>query len=155
ILIYLFDASAISEKQIEKELEPFKDFNGTIILVANKIDLLNRNLHSFIPSFPHSFISISSLQKSGISELKDRLLEVIQKQKVNSDVVITNFRHYEALKNTADALQDVLTAIDEKISSEILAADIRRAIFHLSEITGEITTEDLLDNIFSRFCIGK
>ena len=80
---------------------------------------------------------------------------MIREQKVNSDMIITNIRHYEALKNTAESLQNVLTAIDGHLSGEMLSIDIRKAIFHLSEITGDITTDDLLDNIFSKFCIGK
>jgi tRNA modification GTPase len=69
--------------------------------------------------------------------------------------VVSNLRHFEALQQASNALEQVLKAIDMQMSGELLSLDIRKAIFHLGEITGEITTEDLLGNIFSKFCIGK
>jgi tRNA modification GTPase len=71
------------------------------------------------------------------------------------EVVVTNIRHYEALKKTNDALDAVLHGLKSAITGDFLAIDIRRALQHLGEITGEITTDDLLGNIFSKFCIGK
>jgi len=64
-------------------------------------------------------------------------------------------RHYESLQETRKALNDVATGVEQSVSNDLLALDIRQALHHLGEITGEITTEDLLDNIFSKFCIGK
>jgi tRNA modification GTPase len=69
--------------------------------------------------------------------------------------VVSNLRHFEALQQASNALEQVLQAINLQMSGELLSLDIRKAIFHLGEITGEITTEDLLGNIFSKFCIGK
>jgi tRNA modification GTPase len=87
--------------------------------------------------------------------LKQRLVVAVRKDEIKNDIIITNLRHYEALKHTADTLQQVLNGIDMRISGELLALDIRKALFHLAEITGEVTTDDLLANIFSKFCIGK
>jgi tRNA modification GTPase len=70
-------------------------------------------------------------------------------------VVITNLRHYQALLNATASLQQVQNALTSGISGELVAFDIRKAIYHLGEITGEITTDDLLESIFSKFCIGK
>ncbi len=155
IVLYLFDASKTSEVELTNELKEFELHDAIIIPVGNKIDLLKDAPHSLIPSSPHSPIYISSLQKENIHSIVDELRKVLRKQKVNDDVIITNIRHYEALKNTAESLQNVIVAIDGHFSGEMLSIDIRKAIFHLSEITGDITTEDLLDNIFSKFCIGK
>ena len=69
--------------------------------------------------------------------------------------LVTNLRHYESLRETTKALEDVLAGIANGITNDLLAVDIRQALHHLGEITGEITTEDLLENIFSKFCIGK
>ena len=71
------------------------------------------------------------------------------------DTVVTNLRHQQELLNTQNDLNRVLEGIDKGISNDLLAMDIRQALHHLGEITGEITTDDLLDNIFSKFCIGK
>jgi tRNA modification GTPase len=87
--------------------------------------------------------------------LKQRLVAAVRKDEIKNDIIITNLRHYEALKHAADGLQQVLNGIDMRISGELLALDIRKALFHLAEITGEVTTDDLLANIFSKFCIGK
>jgi len=69
--------------------------------------------------------------------------------------LVTNLRHYQSLKETQQALGDVLGGIEKAVSNDLLALDIRTALHHLGEITGEITTDDLLENIFSKFCIGK
>jgi tRNA modification GTPase len=79
----------------------------------------------------------------------------VRKDQVKNDVIITNLRHYEALQHANEALQLVLNGIDMQITGELLAFDIRKALFHLGEITGDVTTDDLLANIFSKFCIGK
>ena len=71
------------------------------------------------------------------------------------DTVVTNTRHYEALSRANESLEKVLQGLDSNITGDFLAMDIRQALHHLGEITGEITTDDLLDNIFSKFCIGK
>ena len=71
------------------------------------------------------------------------------------NVVVTNIRHYQSLVNTQNSLHDVVRGIDNKITNDFLAQDIRHALHYLGSITGQITTDDLLANIFSKFCIGK
>jgi tRNA modification GTPase len=162
VILYLFDASTTSNKELENELEEFKKFDAVVIPVGNKMDLIIHSSHltpHSTPLTPHSSlltpIYISSLHKKNIHSIIDELKKVVEKSRVNNDVVITNIRHFEALKNAAESLQQVLVAIDAKLSGEMLSLDIRKAIFHLAEIVGEVTTEDLLGNIFSKFCIGK
>lgn len=73
----------------------------------------------------------------------------------SSRSIVTNLRHYEALVKTQESLEAALHALENQITGDFVAMDIRRALYHLGEITGEITTDDLLGNIFSKFCIGK
>ena len=73
----------------------------------------------------------------------------------NQDVIITNIRHYDALQNVLKAIFNIKNGLDQKISGDLLSVDINEALMHLGEITGEITTEDLLGNVFANFCIGK
>jgi glycosyltransferase involved in cell wall biosynthesis len=97
----------------------------------------------------------SLVEPCGLNQLYARLQEVVSKDKVSNDVIITNLRHYQALSEAAQALEQVLQSMQQNRKTELLAFDIRKAIFHLGEITGEITNDDLLANIFSKFCIGK
>lgn len=149
IVMYVYDASTTSPAQLEEELLPFKQHQAIVIPVANKTDLATA-----ITDTPLS-IPVSAKNNTGIETLKKRLIEVVKKDEVKNDIIITNLRHYEALKNTYQSLELVLKSMDNKQTGELLAFDIRKAIYHLGEITGEITTDDLLANIFSKFCIGK
>ena len=88
--------------------------------------------------------------------LKDKILSKFQVHEVRQgDVLVTNLRHYQKLVETNNSLDRVLTGLETGVTGDFLAMDIRQALHHLGEITGEITTDDLLENIFSRFCIGK
>lgn len=99
-------------------------------------------------------VNISAKLGTGIEELKKSIIELVKNQKTN-DTVITNLRHYEHLLKAKEALDEVLDGIDFGITGDFLAQDIRLSLHHLGEITGTITTDDLLANIFSKFCIGK
>ena len=92
-----------------------------------------------------------------MEELKQKLTEKVRGHQLETSdqTIVTNLRHFQSLENTNAAFDDVLSGIDLNISGDLLAADIRRALYSLGEITGEITTDDLLDNIFTKFCIGK
>ncbi len=134
----------------------------SFILVVNKSDLLNhltrnlleKDLNEFFSDFPHVFISAA--QKSGIEDLKNLLYESLDTSALQGDrTVVTNLRHYEALKRAEEYLQKAAEGLDTHVTGDFLAMDIRQALFHLGEITGQISTDDLLANIFSKFCIGK
>lgn len=98
---------------------------------------------------------ISAKTGQGLQQLQDKLVGFIEQGLAGSSTVVTNARHYEALSNALASLMDVRKGLDQDITGDFLAIDIRKALFHLGEITGEITTDDLLGNIFSKFCIGK
>jgi tRNA modification GTPase len=161
IVIYLFDASTTTSAELETELNALVKNQAVIIPVANKIDLLNEaNKTQIIDSFNninsiYKPLYVSTLQKENLAQLNQKLIDIVRGDEVKNDVIITNMRHYEALLNTSNALQDVLTGMDLQQTGDLLAFDIRKAIFHLGEIVGDITTDDLLENIFSKFCIGK
>jgi len=158
LVLYLFDASSTTPEQLKEELAQLPEGNRTIIPIRNKIDLVENGSSTggiWDKALYPEMVHISSLNKSGINDLTDHLRSFIQTSKGANDIVVSNLRHYEALQQASDALEKVLQAIEMQMSGELLAMDIRKAIFHLGEITGEITTDDLLGNIFSKFCIGK
>jgi tRNA modification GTPase len=155
LVLYLYDASSTSIEELEKELEHIPQGNHVIIPIGNKVDLLNKAANQ-LPQLSTTHITyLSSLHKKGIDELLARLKDFIKTNKSSNEIVVSNLRHFEALQQASNALEHVLQAIEMNMSGELLSLDIRKAIFHLGEITGEITTEDLLGNIFSKFCIGK
>jgi tRNA modification GTPase len=152
LLIYVFDASEITIAELNSDLESLQKPGITILIVANKIDLLKSEFEH-----PQSaFISISAKEKRHIDELKDKIYSAAVKHQLNGDeTLVTNIRHLEALQKTESALIRLLEGIDNQVTSDFLAMDIKQALHYLGEITGAVTTDDLLDNIFSKFCIGK
>lgn len=152
IILYLYDAHETyghELDQIKSDLELITTKNNSqLLLVANKSDKGNQAIH------PESH-TISALQGIGIRELELKLLDMIHYSENANETILTNIRHVEALQKTADALARVLDGIHNPVTSDYLAMDIRQALHYLGEITGAISTDDLLENIFSKFCIGK
>jgi tRNA modification GTPase len=155
IVLYLFDVLETSAEQLENELNALADLGGLIIPIGNKIDL--GNPQEIQAKFAHreDILYISSKEQTAIQALKTRLRQVIDRDQVNNDVIITNIRHFQALSLAGESLESALLSIDQGRSGELLAFDIRKSIYHLSEIIGDVSTDDLLENIFSKFCIGK
>jgi tRNA modification GTPase len=154
LIIYLFDLSQTSLEEIASEEESLKKFGAPYIKTGNKVDKADPELVDVLKG--HDFIFISASQKTNISELKDKILATFQVKTVKSgDVVVTNLRHYQQLLLTHEALDRVLHGMANQVTGDFLAMDIRQALHYLGEITGTITTDDLLANIFSKFCIGK
>ena len=99
---------------------------------------------------------ISAKDSLGIDELKNDLFKkTVNEQPSSEDVIITNSRHFDALKQIQHSLHEIRSGLDDKRSGDLLAPDIRSCLYYLGEITGEVTNEDKLDYIFSKFCIGK
>src|SRR5690606_36456795 len=124
-----------------------------------KSDLLNersRKDFSTLDRQGQSLVYLSARDKTGIDVLQDHILRKINLHQVNTDeMMVSNIRHLDALQKTSQNLESVLKQIDSPVSSDFLAADIKLALHYLGEITGQVTTDDLLENIFSKFCIGK
>jgi tRNA modification GTPase len=130
--------------------------NKRLVVVANKVDKTNIDqIKAKFNGIEH-VVFLSAKEKTNLELLKEQLFDFVNAGALaNSDVVVTNTRHFEALTKANEALLKVLEGLDTNITGDFLAMDIRQSLHHLGEITGEITTDDLLENIFTRFCIGK
>jgi tRNA modification GTPase len=155
ILLYLFDINDTNINEIKNSLDSFMRDDLSIILVRNKIDLKinNKNLLNDLKKL--ELIEISATEKKSVLKLKERLIDEVNLLNPYTDVIISNSRHYEALKKALKAIEEVNKGLKENISGDLLSVDIRRSIEFLAEITGEITNDDVLGNIFANFCIGK
>jgi tRNA modification GTPase len=155
LLIYVFDAEQISLADLDADIRSLRHPEMPMLLVANKIDLLSSEQMAALPQ-TESIINVSAKEKQHIDELKQKIYNTAVKgQLTGNETLVTNIRHLEALQKTEEALSKVLYGIDNPITSDFLAIDIKQALHYLGEITGTVTTDDLLENIFSKFCIGK
>lgn len=158
IVIYLFDTHELSRGDLEIEINVIKDHIGSsqLLVVGNKIDFENiEDLKKEFFDVPN-ILFISAKEQQNIKQLKDTLVSLFDTRTVNTtDTIVTNSRHVNSLNNAQQALLKVKDGLDKNIQSDFLALDIRYALNALSEITGQVHSDDLLENIFSRFCIGK
>ncbi|MGK9124626.1 tRNA uridine-5-carboxymethylaminomethyl(34) synthesis GTPase MnmE [Olivibacter sp. SA151] len=154
LVIYLVDPVDDAFEEVSIQVADLILLRTPFVLVINKKDLLSPDaLAQYEPLNP---VFISAKSGDGVEALKEELLNQVSLRNINvDDVMVTNIRHVEALLKTQASLEKVLYGIDNPITSDFLAMDIRQALHHLGEITGQVSTEDLLDNIFSKFCIGK
>ena len=160
VVLYLLDASKVTTNTIQifntdirKIQEQYPD--KQLIVVANKMDQANQE---FIEtSFVYSHTLFTSAKSGlGMETLKTKLLEFVNTGALrNNDTIITNSRHYDSLLKALADVQKVQQGMDSNLSGDLLSIDIRQALYHFGEITGEITSDDLLGNIFANFCIGK
>jgi tRNA modification GTPase len=156
LIIYLFDITEVSAQEVQAELDRLNPKKLPIVAVANKIDQASPEKLTAFASIDN-LVQISAAEGANLEHLKQALVEKVNFGKLNthSQTIVTNLRHVDSLNKTYTALDDVLNGLALGISNDLVAADIRRALYSLGEITGEITTDDLLDNIFTKFCIGK
>lgn len=154
VIIYLIDMIHDTLDELQQQVEYLKELEVPYLLIGNKLDLANPDMLQALEG--HHALFISASQKQNLEDLKTKLKELVSLDDFKTgNTIVTNMRHYESLQQTNEALDRVLDGIDQQITNDFLAMDIRHALHHLGEITGEITTDDLLDNIFSKFCIGK
>ena len=160
VVIYLFDSalSIDSLNNVKLEIEKIKNRHPQkpLIIIANKIDKLDdiqlAKLNAEIPKVH----LLSAKTGFGVEQLTSSLLNLINIGALrNNETIVTNSRHYDALLKALEEIQKVKQGLDENLSGDLLAIDIRQALYHFGEITGEITSDDLLGNIFANFCIGK
>ena len=124
--------------------------------MITKIDLLTKEENEKIKKDRPDLILISAKQNIGIDMLKERMVDTVLKGNVQTEnTIVTNARHYHALKEVLQSLSEIKKGLENKLPGDLLSLDIRRCLHYLGEITGEITNEDQLDYIFSKFCIGK
>ena len=155
ILIYLFDSNDTTFNEINSDMKSFKREDLSVLLVRNKVDLKNTNQNLINQLEKFEIIEISANNIDSVSSLKKRLVNEINVLNPYTDTVISNSRHYEALMKALKAIEEVNMGLKSDISGDLLSVDIRKSIEHLAEITGEITNDDVLGNIFANFCIGK
>lgn len=154
VVIYLFDANEMPADELKEKIKDLSSFN--YLLVANKVDLANEGQVRERFSSVGGIVFISAKTGAHLEVLKERMLDLVMQENVQSEnVIVTNARHYHALKEVHAGLKDVYEGMDNFIPGDLLSLDIRRCLHYLGEITGEITNEDQLDYIFSKFCIGK
>jgi tRNA modification GTPase len=155
LILYMFDLKEETKEEIEIEVDKLDNLGIPYIKVANKTDLASPTLLNALQA-DDSFILISAKSRENLEILKSKIIKKVNIEGFRTgDTVVTNLRHYESLYNARKSLEDVLNGIETDVSGDLLAMDIRQALHYLGEITGEITTDDLLGNIFSKFCIGK
>ena len=123
-----------------------------MIVVVNKTDL-NPNICKTLKK--KNYLFISAKNKDGIEDLTNTLISIIDTNLSSDETIISNSRHQEELSKTLVEIIAVIQGLNNDISGDLLAINIRQALYHLGLITGEVTTDDLLGNIFSKFCIGK
>lgn len=153
LILYLFDLAQTSLEEIHAQEKELQWLGIPYLKIGNKIDQAKKEV---IEQLPNDFILISASAKTNLSQLKDKIVSFFQIKEIKQgDVVVTNMRHYQNLIQTNDALDRVLHGMDHGVTGDFLAMDIRQALHYLGEITGQITSDDLLANIFSKFCIGK
>ena len=149
IIIQLIDSTENVDKQIKKLNKLSNNSIASKIIAINKIDIKNN-------TSVDKAIYLSAKKNIGIDTLKEKLIELSSINKLsNQTTIITNTRHLQELKNTREEVNLIISALDNNISSEFVASNIREALNHLGSITGNITNDTLLKNIFSKFCIGK
>ncbi|MBW3521852.1 tRNA uridine-5-carboxymethylaminomethyl(34) synthesis GTPase MnmE [Chryseobacterium sp. NKUCC03_KSP] len=163
ILVYLTDAAT---KDFSEDIEMIRSLQRDdlkLIICATKIDEVSPAQYELVENIfrkeisqVFDFITISAVENQNMQDLKDELSSYVEQLKSEeSNVIITNQRHYEALGKSLDAVNKVKEAIIFQISTELLAYELRNALEHLGEISGEVTNDEVLGNIFSKFCIGK
>ncbi|MBT6014199.1 MAG: tRNA uridine-5-carboxymethylaminomethyl(34) synthesis GTPase MnmE [Flavobacteriales bacterium] len=149
IILFTIDASQELESQIMELNKVRKDNREKILVIVNKIDVSDIDLKE-------DYIAISAKNGEGISALQNKLLNFINTEKISeNDSIVSNLRHYEQLQLTLHEINSIINGMQNNISGDLLSINIRQALFHLGSITGEVTTDDLLGNIFGKFCIGK
>ncbi|WP_262732904.1 tRNA uridine-5-carboxymethylaminomethyl(34) synthesis GTPase MnmE [Gaetbulibacter sp. NE] len=160
VTIYLFDSTkGIADlKSIQIELEKIKNKypQKPLLIIANKIDLLDDSQLATLQQQIEDVQLLSAKTGFGVKQLTDSLLNLINTGALrNNETIVTNTRHYDALLKAFEEVQKVKYGLDSGLSGDLLAIDIRQTLYHFGEITGEITNDDLLGNIFANFCIGK
>lgn len=156
LILMLLDSSDEIKEEDKEIINFIKKEYKKVIYILNKIDLGKKINISNLEN--EKIIEISAMQNIGINEMEDLLYKYIYENDVkdsSEDYIITNIRHKTALEKTKNAIANMFTTIENELPLDLIAVDLKEALDQLSEITGEITTEDILSHIFSSFCVGK
>lgn len=159
IVLWMIDTREASSQiaQLSSQILP-RCKDKQLIIVFNKADLIEETSHIIPANLPNDIrsIFISAKQKNGIEKLEQLLIEAANIPSLSqNDIIVTNVRHYEALTRALESIRRVQEGLDVDLSGDFISQDLRECIYHLSDIVGEVTTDQVLGNIFERFCIGK
>lgn len=155
LIIYLFDVQEVTPEQVQEDLQQLA-LDKPYFLVGNKIDQGLSDKAKTAYEQLGDVIFISSLQRENLDALRQQLIDKMAVDESLTDkAMVTNLRHYQALQETLESIQSIKDNFEQGLSTDFITIDIRRALHTMGEITGEITTEEILGNIFSKFCIGK
>lgn len=161
IILWMVDAKSTVEhiEEMANQILPLA-VDKKIILLFNKVDIISseelNTLQAVLKDKIEARLFISAKRRLGTNELEDTLIAAANIPKIGEqDVIVTNLRHYEALQNALSAIQRVTEGLDNETPTDFLAQDIRECMHYLGEITGQISTDEILGNIFGKFCIGK
>ena len=154
LIIFLLDGSEGLREKDKDLIKEIKQKNKPVIIAINKIDVGNKNSSEWTGG---EFLKISALKNIGLDELRNKIFDIIYNGhcKTPEGIFITRERHRERLSKAHDSLSKAVNAINQNLSSEFIAADLRLSLESLGEITGETYSEDVLNRIFQEFCIGK
>jgi tRNA modification GTPase len=159
IILFVFDVTECDVERVHEILEEYKtlieDPEKKVILIGNKTDRLTEIPGGFKDLVELETIFISAKRKENINLIAESLLKTVNIDQLNDNTIVSNARHHEALTNALEAVREVEKGIKQNIPSDLIATDLRNALYHLGEITGQVTTDEILGNIFSNFCIGK
>src|SRR5690554_5459788 len=159
LVLFLVENSRAKDIEgLKREIEEIKNKypQKTLLVIMNKMDLLSENEISDLTSEILNLILISAKNKEGIDALKNQLMRLVNTGALrNNETIVTNTRHYDSLLKALEEIQKVQYGLDMGISADLMAIDIRQALYYFGEITGQVTNDELLGNIFANFCIGK
>ena len=151
LVIYIYDIASTSKKEVDQDLIKYVENKVPCLVIANKVDLINN-----IDDFSKEHFQTSLIDNSDISKIKNLVYELFNKNNVNNEsVVISNMRHFEALELAYTELLKIQKGLSSNIPGDLIAMDIRQVLYHIGTITGDISSDELLGNIFANFCIGK
>jgi tRNA modification GTPase len=159
IILYIFDASADSWQEVAEAIKELGEQVGLrnkhVVLVGNKTDMISELPHGFRDFVEHESVFVSAKRKENIHLLAECLVRAVSSKNITDGSLVSNTRHLEALQQAQSSISSVREGLVNAITPDLLTVEIRNALHHLGEITGEITTDEILGAIFSRFCIGK
>ena len=156
VVIYLFDVNETDPTDLEKTIQEMNDEGIQVLLVANKTDVVSESVVRQRFSAMAGVLFISAKSGLHLDLLKEKMVDAVLHDGVQGEnVVVTNARHFHALQEVDKSLTDVSEGLATGLPGDLLALDIRRCLHYLGIITGEVNNDDLLDYVFSKFCIGK
>jgi tRNA modification GTPase len=159
IILYVCDMTQCQGNMANEMIDEFRhlieDESKHFVLIGNKIDRIDKIPDHFKDFVELETIFVSAKRKENINLITDNLLKAVKRFTINADTIVSNARHYHALLKASESLQLVQDNLRSELSTDLVAIDLKQAIYHIGTITGQIVNDEVLGSIFSKFCIGK